>query len=60
MENVQDELRTMSTFEEAKVSDGDDANRSASAAVAQVEHLVLRATAAGFDLVLGDGFLPVL
>ena len=49
---MEDELRTTNTFEDAKVSEFDDvaesdvANHSASAAVAQVEHLVLRATEA--------------
>ena len=51
---MEDELRTTNTFEDAKVDSGFDdvaesnvgANHSASAAVAQVEHLVLRATEA--------------
>ena len=51
---MEDELRTTNTFDYAKVDSGFDdvaesnvgANHSASAAVAQVEHLVLRATEA--------------
>jgi hypothetical protein len=51
---MEDELRTTNTFEDAKVDSGFDdvaesnvgANHSASAAVAHVEHLVLRATEA--------------
>lgn len=57
-----DELRTTNTFEDAKVDSGFDdvaesnvgANHSASAAVAQVEHLVLRATEAALKRSLAN------